>query len=101
MDRMNIIVKRAMLEVLEELYVDLETMEKNTNRKWGKTGAVEQSKKWNKETREYDLEYDEDGNPVMEEVYDYIPKTDSDYDDTDRAKLSAVETVKKALDKLI
>lgn len=101
MERMNIIVKRAILEVLDELYADLEVMEKNTSRKWGRTGAVEQSKTWNRETKEYDLDYDEDGNPVMEDVYDYIPKTDSDYDDSDRAKLSAIESVKKALDKLV
>lgn len=98
---MNIKTKKAMLEVLENLFDQLDSTEKEVRQYWGKTEVQEQSKHWNRETHEYDLEFDENGEPVMEWVYDYIPKPDDMYDDSDKAKLSAVDTVRKALEKLV
>ena len=98
---MNITVKKAMLEVLEELYCRLEDLENDCKRYWGRTENMEQKTKWNKETHESDPVYDDNGDPVMEYVYDYIYKTDDMITDRDRAKLTAIENIKKSLDKLV
>ena len=98
---MNIIVKKAMLEVLEELYCRLDDMENDCKRYWGRTEQMVQKTKWDRETKEDIPQFNEDGEPIMEYVYDYITKTDDQIDDRDRAKLSAIESIKKTLDKLV
>lgn len=101
MDRMNIIVKKAMLEVLEELYCRLDDVENDCRRYWGRTDRQEQKTRWNKETHESDPVFDDNGEPVMEYVYDYIEKTEDEITDRDKAKLSAIDSVRKSLDKLV
>lgn len=68
MERMNIKAKMAMLEELEVMFDQLECDEKSTKQYSGRTEQQVQLKHWNRETHDYDLEYDENGDPVMEYV---------------------------------
>lgn len=99
MERLNIKSKMALLEVLEDVYGRLEEIKTNVSTYYGPTGEQEQRERWNEETKCYEPMFDDDGNPVMRDVYGYLPKTE--LSDTDKAKLSAVDTVIKALDKLV
>ena len=101
MERMNINIKKAVLEVLEVLFDQLDCEEKSVKEYYGRTGEQVQAKKWNSERHDYDLQYDENGEAIMEYVYDYIPKTSDEISDTDKAKMTAIDAIRKALEKLI
>ena len=99
MKKTDILVKKSILDKLETIFDDLDAQERAVHITYGRTGNQVQSKKWNKETREYDYLFDDDGNPLMEDEWDDIPKTE--LSDRDKAELKAIEVIKSALEKLI
>ena len=99
MKKTDIMVKKAVLNNLEDIFRDLETKEECLKVTYGKTGKKVQSKKWNRELGEFEYLVDDDGNPIMEDEWADVPKTE--FNDDDKAELKAIEIVKAALEKLI
>ena len=99
MKKTDIMVKKAVLNNLEDIFRDLETKEECLKVTYGKTGKQVQSRKWNRETQSYDYLFDDDGKPIMEDEWADVPKTE--FNDDDKAELKAIEIVKAALEKLI
>lgn len=93
-------MKKAMLEVIEELYSSLETTEKNVTYSYEVVGKEdEQAKDW--KTGELKWEDEEKTIPYYRNRYDYVKRDEDSLDDHDKAKLEAIAEIRKALDKLI
>ena len=93
-------VKKAMLDVIEELYSSLETTEKNVAYSYEVVGKEdEQDKDW----RTGELKWDDEEKtiPHYKNKWDYVKRDEADFSDYDRAKLEAIAEICKALDKLI
>ena len=93
--------KKAMLEILEELFEQIERSEKALHYQYRKTDELEQQKLWNKEMHEYEPVYDENGSPVMENVWKDVLIPDSELSDRELAKIEAYKEIEKALEKLL
>ena len=93
--------KRASLDILEALLDKLESLRKENLCYWGNTGEVEPKRMYNRETDTVEDVLDDDGNPVMEEVWGNVPKKPEDLTDYDKAYLTAVDTIKKKLEAMI
>lgn len=94
---------RLKAEVLEDLYDRLEQNLLDTTRYYGKTGEQKQKERWNRETGDYEKVFDEDGNPEMEDVYDYIEYTEEDLEKhpDEVLKAEAIKQVMKEIEKLL
>ena len=99
-----VMVKREMLDVLQECMERLDTIEREISLEWRSTGEQEQLTRWNKETDKSELVYlddegkrtfDNTGVPCMVDCYDNLPK--EEYSDRDKAKLEAIEKVRQTL----
>ena len=90
-------------EILEDLYSRLEDKLKDTTRYYGKTGEQKQKERWNRELEESEKVFDDDGNPVMEDVYDYVPYTEEELENypDERIKGQAVRQVMEELEQLL
>ena len=91
-------VKKAELDLLEQMYRILEREKEDVAQTWGKTGNKVQSKKWDRENDKWIYLEDDDGNPIMEDECGSIPKPEDEYTDNDRAKLKAIENLTKKLE---
>ena len=91
-------VKKAELDLLEQMYHILEREKEDVAQTWGKTGNKVQSKKWDRENDKWIYLEDDDGNPIMEDECGPIPKPEDAYTDYDRAKLKAIENLTKKLE---
>lgn len=94
---------RMRAEVLEGLFNKLEEDLKDASRYYGRTGEQKQKEKWNRETDSYDLVVDDNGDPVMEDVWDYIEYTEEEYARHPEYKLKAevIKQVMKDIEKLL
>ncbi len=93
-------MKKAMLEVIEELYSSLENTEKNITHSYEVVGKEdEQATDWR--TGELKWEDEEKTIPYYKNKYDYVKRDEADFNDYERAKLDAINEIRKALDKLI
>ena len=93
--------KKAMIEVLETLFDRIEYETKNLRYDYRRTGEMKQTEKYNRETHEYEPQFDEDGNPIMEEVWDNVEMTEAEIPEYHKVKLAALRDVEKALEKLL
>ena len=85
------------LEVLEPFYVKLDNEEESICRKFTKTGEQRIKKDWaNGHGEEM---YNEDGSPVMEDVWDYVEKTH--LSDEDKYRLAIIRSIRAKLDDII
>ena len=92
--------KKAMLDIIEELFKSLDDTEKNVVYSYEVVGKEdEQAKDW--KTGELKWEDDEHTIPYYRNRYDYVKRDVESLDDYDKAKLEAIAEVRKALDKLI
>lgn len=92
----KLIVKREVLDILCKLFATLDEEEKCVNQEYTIIGEkTRQRKDW----RTGELVTDEDGNPVMEDEWGYVPK--KVLTDDDKAKLQAIGQIKAVLEKLI
>lgn len=96
-----LIEKRAMLEILEDLFVQIENAEKNLNVVFRETEELRQSEKWNRETKTWDLLYNEDGTPKMEHVWKDVEISDDELPDLNKAKKEIYKKIREYLEKLI
>lgn len=98
-NNMNTIkTKRITLEYLEQLMESLNRFEDDVKKEWAVVGKEEeQAKDWR--TDELLWEDEEKTIPKYRDKYDYVPKKELDEDD--KTKLDAINTIKKALEKLI
>jgi hypothetical protein len=93
-------MKKAMLDILEGLYNSLDVSEKEVAYSYEVVGKEEeQATDW--KTGELKWEDEEKTIPYYKNKYDYVKRDESEFDDYDRAKLDAINEVRKALDKLI
>ena len=93
----NVILrKKASLEILESLFSTLETEESYITMKteWYDTDEPRLDENGNPKTRE-------DGSIIYKSTYREVPRPESDYSDEQRAKLEAINEIKKQLEKLI
>ena len=93
----NVILrKKASLEILESLFSTLETEESYITMKteWYDTDEPRLDENGNPKTRE-------DGSIIYKSTYRDVPRPESDYSDEQRAKLEAINEIKKQLEKLI
>lgn len=94
----SIKVKRITLEYLERLMNNLESYEDDVKMEYTVVGKEdEQARNW--KTDELLWEDDEQTIPKYRDKYDYVPKKELEEDD--KIKLDAINTIKKALEKLI
>ena len=91
-----ILTKKMTLEVLESLFSTLETEESYITMKteWYDTDEPRLDENGNPKTRE-------DGSIIYKSTYRDVPRPESDYSDEQRAKLEAINEIKKQLEKLI
>ena len=94
---------RCRAEILEDLYERLEDKLKDTERYYGKTGEQKQKERWNRELEELEKIFDENGEPVMEDVYDYIQYTPEELENNpdERIKAEAIRQVMEELEQLL
>lgn len=90
---------RIKAEILESLFERLEEELKDTSRYYGKTGVQKQKERYNREIGDYEKVFDENGEPEMEDVYDYIPYTEDEMKDRPDALLKA-EVIKDVISEL-
>lgn len=94
----NVMVKREMLDLLETLYKELDDAERPIGKSYECVGKEEeQAKDWR--TGELLWEDEEQTIPKYRDKWDWVEK--SELDDNDKAKKEAIETIRKALDKLV
>ena len=99
MNTMKIKTKKELINILaDRLFPVLDDIENDVKNEWK---AIGKSDKQRKNWRTDELIFDDDGNPVYEDEYGYVPKDPDNYDDNDKAKLSAIETLRNTLEKLI
>ena len=93
-------MKKAMLDIIEELYKSLDDTEKNVTYSYEAVGKEEeQATDWR--TGELRWEDEEKTIPYYKNKYDYVKRDEADFSDYDKAKLEAIAEIRKALDKLI
>ena len=97
----NIITKKAVLEVIERLYNELDDLTTETSKIYKKIGVDENKQRIHWKTGELMWEDEEQTIPSYEPIYDYVDKTDEEMTDEDVATLDAIAVVRKALDKLV
>ena len=99
-----VMVKREMLDVLQECMEQLDRMKEEAKLEWRATGEQEQRTRWNDETEKCDpvfigedgkQTFEDTGKPWMVDKYDNLPKVE--YSDRDKAKLEAIEKVRETL----
>lgn len=93
--------KKATFEVVERVVDYLEDLRKEVNRKWDKTGEQEQDWDYKDGKRVPKWRDADETIPVMRDIYDYMPKDESEYTDADRLKLIAIDSIYTAVMKLV
>lgn len=87
--------KRIMLEVLEVLMDRLDDERRYTSQSYEKVGE-EQKKDENGE-----LMFDEDGQPIMKNVYDYVDLKVEDMSESSQIKMECIDKIQTFLEKLV
>lgn len=87
--------KRIMLEVLEVLMDTLENERRYISQSYEKVGE-EQKKDDNGE-----LMFDDAGEPVMKNVYDYIDLSYENMSESSRIKMDCIDKIQTVLEKLV
>ena len=90
--------KRAQLEILQQLFDRLKSIEQDCLQSYERVGE-EQATDWR--TGELKWEDEEKTVPKMTGKYEYIPKSVEDMDDDEYAKYLAVDHIRTILEKLI
>ena len=90
-------------EILEGLYSDLEYKLKDATRYWGRTGEQKQKETYNSETKQYDPCFDDNGDPIMTDVYDDIEYTADELAEHPEviAKVQVIQQLMKDLEKML
>lgn len=92
--------KKMLIEVLERLTEVLDEMEKDCHQVYKCVGKeTEQARSWR--TDELLWTDEEKTIPLYRDRYEYVPLADDEMDDEQRAKVKAIETISKALEKLV
>ena len=96
-------VMKLRAEILEDIYKDLENRLKDAHQYFGTTGEKEQKTIYNKETKEFDPVFDEAGNPVMVDKWDYIEYTEEELEHNEEAsaKIEVIKQLLKDIEKLL
>lgn len=98
---LNIITqKKALLNVLEKLMTELDSIEKDATTEYKVIGkSTEQMTNW--KTGELMWEDEEKTVPKMRDEYGYVDLTEDEMTDENRATLEAVKVVKEVIEKLV
>lgn len=95
----KLLTKRAILTILaDRLYPELDRADKDAREDYRITGKTDKQKiSWKTD----EPVFDENGNPVYEDKWEYVMKEEDELTEEDKAKIAAVEIIRSALDKLI
>ena len=93
--------KKVMLDALEELFGIIERNKEDICQEYRKTGELQQKTRYNKETKDWEPAFDDDGNPVMEDVWDYFNIPEKELSDEKKLKLEVWKEVEKTLERLL
>ena len=89
--------KKIKADILQQLYEQLEQRERYDCMDYRKTG--EQKQRW--DYGNHCPKVDDDGEPVMDDVYDYFPIPEEEITDEQRIKLKVIGELKVAITKLL
>lgn len=91
--------RKKLLEVeyLEKMFNLLESEEKDVCTDYRPTGEKEQDRNW----RTNELKFDENGDPVMRDIYNYVTVDESELTDDARDRLRIIRDLKVKLEKLL
>lgn len=87
--------KRIMLEVLEVLLDRLDDERRYISQSYEKVG-VEQKKDENGK-----LMYDDSGEPIMKNIYDYVDLKPEDIPESSQFKMECIDKIEAVLEKLV
>lgn len=85
-------------EILNDLYKEVEQKAKSLRYTYDVIGE-EQVRKWNKETEEYELQWNEDGSPLMRDKWGDVEK--DELTDDDKERMEILEDIMRKLAKMI
>ena len=93
--------KKAMLDALETILGYVEEKIKDCGQDYRKTDKMEQKTEWDAEERKWKNVFDDDGNPVMVNVWDYVELPDDEMSDEKKALRNSYKEIQKTLEKMI
>ena len=93
--------KKAMLDALETILGYVEEKIKDFGQDYRKTDKMEQKTEWDAEERKWKNVFDDDGNPVMTNVWDYVELPDDEISDEKKALRNSYKEIQKTLEKMI
>ena len=93
--------KKAMLDALETILGSVEETIKDFGQDYRKTDKMEQKTEWDAEERKWKNVFDDDGNPVMTNVWDYVELPDDEISDEKKALRNSYKEIQKTLEKMI
>lgn len=90
-------------EILEDIYDSLEYKLKDACQYYGRTGNKKQKEKYNKETGEYEPQFDDNGDPIMEDEWEYIAYTAEELaNNADvRTRIDVIKQIMKDIEKML
>lgn len=99
------VVARAKAEVLEDVYNYVQRAEEQITKHFGPTGEKRQSERYNRESGQYELQWEDEEKtvPVMEDVYDDVEYTVEELEDMPEilAKKIVYQEILKTLEKML
>lgn len=99
MNMEKIKTKKELLNILaDRIFPNLEMAEKDAREDYKITGKTDKQKKdWKTD----ELLFDDNGDPIYEDKWEYVEKTPEEMTEDDNAKIAAIEIIRNALEKLI
>jgi hypothetical protein len=91
--------RKLEIEYLECAAKELYRRRDDITKEYKPTGEKTEKTKWDRELDKRVPVLDEDGNPVLEDVYDFLPK--EKLDDEDKAKLQVLNGIIKKIEAMI
>ena len=93
--------KKALLEALEEVFHAIEVAEKELQQDYRQTDKLEQKTTYDRDLHDFVPVYDDNGDPVMINVWEYVNIPEEEMTEEKHLKLCAFRDIEKALEKLL
>lgn len=98
-------VSRVKAEVLEDVYNYVQREEEQITKHYGPTGEKRQSERYNRESGQYELQWEDEEQtvPRMEDVYDDVEYTEEELEERPEilAKKIVYQDILKTLEKML
>ena len=95
--------KRETMEALNWIMEQIAWKEKDCTGIWDKTGNKVRKKHWGKDIKDYEYDYDENGDPIMVDEYDtiYVDINDDRIDERNRMLYNGLQRIKDKMCELL